>query len=127
MQTRKVLIVDDDKEFLEECRETLALSGYDTVAVNNSLLALDIAFQTKPDVILLDLNMPNKNGFQLADELRHSPDFAQVPIIAVSAYFKDNFASLMNMCGISKCIRKPFRPLDIIVQIEEALQAGRKN
>ncbi len=124
MNSRKVMIVDDDKEFLEELNETLGLSGYDVVSVNDSVAAIDTAFRIKPDVILLDLKMPQKSGFQLADELRHLSELSRVPIIVMTGFFKDEYASLLNICGVRKCLKKPFNPLDVIAQIEEALQSA---
>ena len=124
MNNRKVMIVDDDKEFLEELNETLGLSGYDVVSVNDSVAAIDTASRIKPDVILLDLKMPQKSGFQLADELRHLSELSRVPIIVMTGFFKDDYASLLNICGVRKCLKKPFNPLDVIAQIEEALQSA---
>jgi DNA-binding response OmpR family regulator len=121
MENKKIMIVDDDKEFLDELKETLALSGYDLVAVNDADLVLDEAKKAKPAVILLDLKMPKKNGFQVADELRHFSELQQTPIIAMTAFFKEAYVPLMNICGIKKCLKKPFHPLDVITQIEEAL------
>ncbi len=121
---KKVMIVDDDKEFLEELNETLSLSGYDMVAVNDSDSVLGLLKQIKPDVIVLDLKMPKKSGFQLADEIKHLQDMSHVPIIAMTGFLKDDYIPLLSVCGIVKCLKKPFNPLDIIGYIEEAL-SGR--
>jgi DNA-binding response OmpR family regulator len=121
---RKVLIVDDDKEFLEELQETLHLSGYETVVVNDSSLVAGVASRIKPDVILLDLKMPKKSGFQVADELSHVTELTHIPIIAMSAYFKNDYIPLLNISGIKKWLKKPFNPLDIIAQIEGVLALG---
>ncbi len=122
MGNKKVMIVDDDKDFLEELRETLAMSGYEMIAVSDPLLVLNAASKEKPDIIVMDLKMPGKNGFQVADELRHVSQLMQVPIIAMTGNFKDEYDPLMKMCDISKCLRKPFNPLDIIAEIEGALE-----
>ncbi len=122
MENGKVMIVDDDKEFLEELRETLVLSGYSMIAVNDSLSALDTAVREKPDVVVLDLMMPGKNGFQLADDLRHAPQLMQMPIIAMTGNFEEACNPLIKMCDIKKCLRKPFNPLDIIAEIEAVLE-----
>lgn len=122
MENGKIMIVDDDKEFLGELGETLALSGYSTVMVSDPILALDTAVREKPDIVLLDLRMPGKNGFQLADELRHVPQLMQVPIIAMTGNFKDSYNPLIKMCDIKKCLKKPFNPLDIIAEIEMLLE-----
>ncbi len=118
---KKIMVVDDDKEFLEELKETLALSGYDLFAVNDAALVLGLASSIKPDVILLDLKMPKMSGFQVADELKHLSEVAHIPIIAMSAFLKDDYAAMLNICGIKRCLKKPFHPLDIIAQIEKAL------
>jgi CheY-like chemotaxis protein len=122
MKIQKVMIVDDDKEFLEELGETLALSGYDMVAVGDPVSALEMASEARPQLILLDLKMPGMSGFQLADEIRRFSQFEHIPILAMSAYFKDEYASLMDACGIKKCLKKPFNPLDVISEIEKSLQ-----
>lgn len=121
MPNKRVLIVDDDKDFLDELNETLALSGYEMTAVNDSLEALDTAARVKPDVILIDLKMPKKSGFQLADELRHLSGLGRIPIIAMTAFYKDEYTPLMRICGIKRWLKKPFNPLDVIAEIEEAL------
>lgn len=118
----KIMIVDDNKEFVEELKETLELSGYDVVTAEDSESVMDIARKNNPDLILLDLKMPKKSGFQVADELLHSSSFSNVPIIAMTGFFKDDYGPLLNICGINRCLKKPFNPLDVIAQIETALK-----
>lgn len=122
---RKIMVVDDDKEFLEELREILALSGYELLAVDDATKVLGLARAEKPEVILLDLKMPQKSGFQVADELRHFSELSHIPIIAMSAYLKDDYTALLNLCGIKRYLKKPFYPLDVIAQIEEVLAERR--
>lgn len=121
MNNKKVMIIDDDREFLEELGELLGRSGYDFVPVEDSRSVLKTAAQSKPDVILLDLKMPYKSGFQLVDELRHFTDLQCVPVIAMTGFFKEGYEPLLHICGIKRCLRKPFNPLDVIAQIEEVL------
>lgn len=121
MCNRKVMIVDDDQEFLEELNDTLASSGYDMIVVDDPVSALEEVKKSRPDVILLDLKMPIKSGFQLADEIRHSSELSNTPIIGMSGFFKEDYISLMNICGIKKYLKKPFSPLDVIARIEEVL------
>jgi len=123
---KKIMVVDDDKEFLEELGEMLELSGYDLVAANDAGSAIEVAKEAKPVVILLDLKMPKKSGFQLASELKYFAELERIPIIAMSAFYKDDYKPLLNICGIRKCLTKPFRPLDVIAEIEEALAENEK-
>jgi len=123
---RKVMIIDDDKEFLEELGETLRLSGYEMVVINDVGLVSDAAVKTKPDIILIDLKMPKKTGFQLADELRHISELSNIPIIAMTGFFKEGYQPLMNICGIKTYLKKPFSPLDVISAIEGVLKEEKK-
>ena len=118
---KKVMIVDDDKDYLQELEETLAASGYDMISTDNSGIAIDMLKKTRPDVLLLDLKMPGKCGFELAEEIRQLPGFENIPIITMSAYYKNEYSLLMTMCRINRCLRKPFNPLDVISAIEDEL------
>ena len=120
MSKKKIMIVDDDREFLEELTETLALSGYDTEAFSDGASALKMAHKIKPDVILLDLNMKEKSGFEVADELKYGSRTAHIPIIAMTAFYTGKeHALLMHMYGITTCLLKPFSPADLIAKIEQ--------
>lgn len=121
MSKKKVMVIDDDREFLEELCELLVLSGYEMVSVNDPAAALQIALSEKPQVILIDLKMPGKSGFQLAEEFRGLAQLDQVSLIAMSAFFKEEYKPLLNICGIKRCLKKPFHPLEVITEIEAAL------
>jgi two-component system response regulator AdeR len=111
--------VDDDKECLEELQETLVSVGYEVEAINDSLLVLEAANRANPDCILLDLKMPKKSGFRVADELRQ---LKHIPVIAITAFFTETEHSLlMKICGIRKCLKKPLNPVEVIEQIEIVL------
>ena len=124
MEKKKIMIVDDDREFLEELKEALSSSGYDTTAVSEADKALEIAEATRPELVLLDLKMPHKSGFQLAGELKQRREFQHVPIIAMSAFYKNGDFALMEVHGIRKCLKKPLYPQDVIEEIKQALKAG---
>jgi len=118
----RVMVVDDDKEFLEELTQTLQLGGYEVVSVPDSTKAGKIANNTKPDVILLDLKMHRMSGFEVAEELKKFADTVMIPIIGMTGVFiEEEHVPLMEICGIKRCIKKPFNPLDVIAAIETAL------
>lgn len=121
LEPTKILIVDDNFEFLEELQEMLTQGGYAVEINPDSTKALEAAQEMKPDLILLDLKMVPKSGFQLADEIRHSP-LKNVPIIAMTGFFtKKEHVLMMKLCGIRTFILKPFHPANIIAKIEFAL------
>lgn len=118
---KKIMIVDDNKELLATLKDTLSLCSYEVVIVDDAGLALDVAVKTKPNVILLDLKMPAKSGFQIAQEIKDFKEIRQVPIIAITGFLNEDYESLMRICGIQHCITKPFSPLEIIDMIETLL------
>ncbi|MBF0522575.1 MAG: response regulator [Candidatus Omnitrophica bacterium] len=122
MANKKVMIVDDDKEFLEELDEALRLSDFDSIVINNPNLALKKAVLEKPDAILLDLRMPGKSGFLLADEIKNSSQLTGTPIIAMSGYFKKDASDFFSVYGIVDYISKPFDPLEVVSKIEKVLE-----
>jgi len=125
MAVKKVMIVDDDKDLIEELQEALSLKGYETIAISESTSALDTVFSLKPDVILLDLKMDGMSGFQIAQSLRRLPSTAPIPIIAMTGILnKENHRALMDVYGITVCLEKPFNPCKVIDAIEAVLQEG---
>jgi DNA-binding response OmpR family regulator len=121
----RVLIVDDDKEFLQELRETLGLSGYEVIEAEDARTVQDTASRANPDVIVLDLRMDDMNGFEVAEELKRFTSTVGIPVIAMTGFFREEeHIPLLNICGIKKCIKKPFNPLDVISAIEAAMHGA---
>jgi len=116
---RRIMIVDDNKDFLDELKELLTLSEYEVIAIEDPVDVIPVATEKKPNIILLDLKMPKKNGLQLADEIRHSSELTNIPIIIMTAFLNGNKAIGSEMCGIQQWVKKPFNPLDLIYQIEK--------
>lgn len=125
MRKREVLIINDDKKSLGNLEEVLAASGYDSVVVDDALLAIDIVAQRNPDVILLELKMPRKNGFELAEQINRVFETKRIPIIAMSEFYKDEFRFLLDLCGINQYIKKPLNPLDVIWAIENVTEESK--
>ena len=122
MQNRIVAIIDDNQDSLRELEIILKMAGYIPVLVNDVLGAVDAVINNKPDVILMELKMPHKNGFALADAINRVFGTKKIPIIAMSNIFKDEFKWLMDFCGIKRWIKKPFLPLDVIWAIESVME-----
>ena len=127
MGKKKILIIDDDEDLLEELQETLNISGYKTIAIKDSTCAFDTAYKFRPDLILLDLKMNDMNGFQVATSLKRFPSTTHIPIIAMTGFFnKKHHFKLMDLCGMNMCLEKPFNPPDLIVLIKEIFKEGGK-
>lgn len=123
MAQKKILIVDDDKEYLEELNEMLTRVGYDVTAISDGAAAIKAAQVTAPDLILMDLRMPVMSGFEVADRLKALTQTSKIPVIAITGYYTmKEHVWLMKFCGIKRCIKKPADPLDIKEEIESVLK-----
>ena len=81
----RILIVDDDPQYLELTRDLLRHEGYDVHVATDGAAGIEAMEQYAPDVVLLDLMMPNVNGFEVVAHMRSSPDTATIPIVVITA------------------------------------------
>jgi DNA-binding response OmpR family regulator len=117
------MIVDDDKDFLEELHAVLSLEGYEVIAIDDSNTALKAAHIMNPDVILLDIKMKGLYGFQIAERLKGSPKTANIPILGMSGCFtRKEDVRLMDLCGMKMCFKKPINPNCLIDTIDMVLK-----
>ena len=120
MTNPKVLYVEDEIFLAKIVSETLQSRGYDVVMESDGGKVLSRFEQAKPDVCVLDVMLPNKDGFTIADEIREKD--ANVPIIFLTA--KSEVADVVNgfKLGGNDYIRKPFSMEELIVRIENVLR-----
>jgi two-component system chemotaxis response regulator CheY len=118
----KIAVIDTDKKFTGKIEAIALMAGYVPLVVNDVRAAVDAVIQSKPDVILLGLKMPEKNGFELAVALDRALGTREIPIIAVSDFFNQEFVWLMELCGIKKWFKKPCQPLDFIWAVESGIE-----
>jgi len=120
MKKTKVLYVEDETFLAKIVSETLESRGYDVVLEENGGNAVQRFAEAKPDVCVLDIMLPNKDGFTIADEIREKD--TEVPIIFLSA--KSQTTDVVNgfKMGANDYIRKPFSIEELIVRIENVLR-----
>jgi len=104
----KIMVVDDDKEFTTLYKEYLTLVGFETICENQSSKALELANTTKPDLFLLDLMMPEPDGFKLCRMLRGNMNFVRTPIIIVTALNNEDSRVVALGAGANDYLTKPF-------------------
>jgi len=117
VQTAKVLVVDDEPEITDIVETFLTESGY-TVAVENSPLnAIEKARQFAPDLILLDIMMPEVDGYSVCQEMKKDPTLAHVPVIFLTGKDRNDDMGRSFKAGGDMFIKKPFsceRLLEIV-------------
>jgi DNA-binding response OmpR family regulator len=116
-----ILVVDDDKGATDLIEVILLSSGYVPVVVNDSSKAMEVAEQIKPDMILLDLMMPEPTGFQLCRMLRANPSFRTVPIVIITALDNTDSRVVAIGAGANGFLRKPFHVSDLTEKVKDLL------
>jgi DNA-binding response OmpR family regulator len=104
----KILIVDDDKHATALLEKVLRAEGYEAVSVNDSSIAIQAARSLNPDLFLLDLMMPDPDGFKLCRMLRADPHFTHTPIIIVTALDDSDSKIVAFGAGANDYLTKPF-------------------
>jgi CheY-like chemotaxis protein len=121
---KTVLVVEDDPWIRSLMADLLAGEGYSVVQASDGKAGLSMAEENEPDVILLDLAMPEKSGLDVLHELKSSKPTQDIPVIVVSAY-----AMLMMGSDARRAdgvIQKPFDLADLLLQVEQAATKRRQ-
>jgi DNA-binding response OmpR family regulator len=120
MSKAKVLYVEDEIFLAKIVSETLQSSGYEVILEEDGARAVQTFLQIKPDLCILDIMLPNKDGFTIADEIREKD--SHVPIIFLSA--KSQSSDVVNgfRLGANDYIRKPFSVEELIARMENVLK-----
>ena len=119
MNKKRILLIDDDRGFTNILR--LSLPAYEVSAENNPLRAVETAERFKPDIIFLDVIMPNLDGGTLAGELKEEPSLADVPVIFLTAIVSDNESKSVARIGGYECLTKPIRHDELLHCIQRHL------
>jgi DNA-binding response OmpR family regulator len=120
----KILIVDDDAEIATLLDTILSLAGFDTVVVNDSTRAMEAAESMQPDLFILDLMMPEPNGFELCRMIRSNPNLINRPIIIITAMDNDDSKGIAHAAGANDYIVKPFDQEELPKRINLLLNTG---
>jgi len=111
-----VLVVDDHPKVLRFIEIDLRLCGFEVITTTSGSEALELVKSARPDIMLLDIIMPEMDGFEVLKKLR---DFAQLPVIAFSAS-PGNYHDAMRL-GANDFMPKPFQPDEMVRRIKVLL------
>jgi CheY-like chemotaxis protein len=121
----KILVVDDEADLVSTVQRYLEWRHCKVVTASDGKEGLEKALSEKPDLILLDTNMPVMNGHQMLDCLRKNPDLKDIPVIMVTALCDSGDIATASSYNIADYITKPFDFTDLMEKIANAL--GSKN
>jgi len=122
-----ILIVDDIPANLKVLSDILKAEGYKVRPVPNGTLALQVAEREKPDLILLDIMMPDMNGYEVCRRLKQNPDLCEIPVMFISALNEtDDVVKALKNGGVDY-ITKPFRSEEVIARVGTHIKLHRQS
>ena len=124
---KKILIVDDNPDLISILQVQLENKGYDTVPAANGKQAVDIATAQLPDLILMDIMMPQMNGLQAARLIRENPKTCSIPMLASTAKTSHADTKECLESGFNDHIDKPFTATQLASRIEKLLKQYSDN
>ncbi len=116
---KKVLVVEDNEQNLYLITFLLSQRQYQVVAARNGLEAIDKARAQKPDLILMDIQMPEMDGYESTRRIKACPETTHIPVIAVSSYAMVGDRARALRAGCAGYIEKPITPETFVSQIEQ--------
>lgn len=122
MDAKKILIVDDDPSIVMTLEYILKKENFEVFIARNGEEALDIAEETIPDVILLDIVMPKVDGYQVLQFLKESPKLEDIKVMFLSEKNKASDIELGLQLGANKYIAKPFSTKKLVSEVYDLLK-----
>lgn len=122
MRTKTILVVDDDKEIAGILRDYLEQAGYGVLLAHNGETALAALRRERPDLLLLDLMLPDKDGWELTRQIRSDSRIAQTPIIMVTARVEDADKIIGLELGADDYVTKPFNSREVVARVRALLR-----
>jgi two-component system, sensor histidine kinase len=107
VSARKVLVVDDNVDAAMSLAQLLELDGHQSQAVYGALEALECVTQFRPDIVLLDIGLPEMSGYEVAQRLREMPDLAPMKLIALTGYGQSDDKARALAAGFDAHLAKP--------------------
>jgi len=121
---KKVLIADDEPNIVTSLEFLLEHNGYDVRVAHDGQEVLDRLPEYRPDLILLDVMMPVRNGFEICQTIRANPEWQDMKIVMLTAKGRDIEATKGLALGADAYVTKPFSTKDLVEKVKELLGDG---
>jgi two-component system cell cycle response regulator DivK len=119
--TRRILLVEDTEDNREIVRDLMDSVGYELLEANDGAAGLAMATEHKPDLILMDIQLPVMDGYEVTRRIKADPALWHIPIIAVTSYALSGDEAKTREAGCDDYVAKPFSPRQLLAKMNELL------
>ena len=120
-----ILIIDDDDAMADVLGQRLVRQGYDILVAASGEEGLALARRQTPSLVLLDLRLPDVDGFNVCQELADSPDTCTIPVIILSGMERPDIIRRSRAAGCQYYVRKPYDPNALLILVQHAIGESR--
>jgi two-component system, OmpR family, response regulator VicR len=122
--SRRVVYIEDEQEMIDLVRLILGRKGFDVIGANGGRAGLDLVRQTHPDLVLLDLMMPDLDGWDVYQQMKADDGTRSIPVIVVTAKAQNIDKVLgLHIAKVDDYLSKPFSPQELLDSVEKVLLA----
>lgn len=120
---KRVLVIEDEPNITEAIRFFLSRDGWEVFAHSKGQDALDILAERQPDLLILDVMLPGRSGYEILRELREQAEWADLPVLMLTARGQAKDREMAAEAGASRFMTKPFSNADILEAVRELAPA----
>ncbi|MEL6583357.1 MAG: response regulator [Pseudomonadota bacterium] len=124
--SKRVLIVEDEANIAESISFLLEREGYEVSLLSDGAAAFDAVHASRPDLVVLDVMLPNRSGFDVLNDIRASDTTARTPVMMLTAKGQSRDRDRANELGATAFVTKPFSNVEIVERVRE-LAEGKKD
>ena len=119
--SKRILVIEDTEDNRQIIRDLLSSVGYELIEAADGAAGVAMAQQERPDLILMDIQLPEIDGYEATRRIRAVPELAKVPIIAVTSYALSGDEAKTREAGCDGYVAKPFSPRDLLAKVRQFL------
>jgi two-component system, cell cycle response regulator DivK len=118
---KRILMVEDTEDNRQIIRDLMESVGYELLEAEDGAAGVAMAVEHKPDLILMDIQLPIMDGYEACRRIKANPDLRHIPIIAVTSYALSGDETKTRDAGCDSYVAKPFSPRQLLAKINELL------
>src|SRR5207245_7052768 len=122
---KRILLADDSITIQKVVELTVSDGDYEVTAVNNGNKAIQKLSEMRPDIILSDIIMPEKNGYEVCEYIKSHPEFRTIPVILLTGTFEPFDPDRADKAGCDAVVTKPFESQSLIHKVEELIEHAK--
>ncbi len=119
--SQKILVIEDTEDNRQILRDLLGMAGYDMIEAHDGAEGVVKAAEHRPDLILMDIQMPVMDGYEATRRIKANPDLKAIPVIAVTSYALSGDEAKTREAGCDGYIAKPYSPRQMLAKVREIL------